>query len=601
MIELEQALDTLILSTSGWRTVFAFDGDEESRDGHLSFAHRLIVSCAAQVFADYLLKTAERPVLVIGRDTRPTGALIADLIIRTLCAGRCTVRYAGVVAAPEIMAYTKISGADGFLYISASHNPIGHNGLKFGQGEGGVLAGGEAALLIEQFRSRIGAAHIPNTDEQLIQEVYEQETAIKKEALGTYRRFTEAIVSDGNEAVLETIKSSIRTQAIGIAADLNGSARTLSIDRVFFTDLGIQYRAINDKPGGIVHRIVPEGESLEPARFFLDQCHQENPAFVLGYTPDCDGDRGNLVIWDEALKTARILEAQEVFALACVAELAQLVWSGKLQYDSHGKPQQKAAIVVNDPTSLRIDRIASYFGAAVFRVEVGEANVVERARTLREEGWIVRILGEGSAGGTITHPSAVRDPLDTVAALVKLLTIRSTALKEGLFELWCRRSGYQYREDFSLSDITASLPVFITTGSYTQEALLHIATTDHVLLKRRYQEIFLQEWERRKEELETKYGITGWTALAYTGQTEHLGISDFGVAGSGGLKVVFIDKNGCQAASMWMRGSKTEPVFRIMVDIEGKRQEMEQDFIVWQRDMIHGADHQEECKIHHNR
>jgi phosphoglucomutase len=52
---------------------------------------------------------------------------------------------------------------------------------------------------------------------------------------------------------------------------------------------------------------------------------------------------------------------------------------------------------------------------------------------LREKGYIVRILGEGSAGGNITHPSAVRDPLNTVMALVKLLSVRTKAEKKGLF------------------------------------------------------------------------------------------------------------------------------------------------------------------------
>ena len=582
--KLKSALDALILSTSGWRAVFAIDEDEESGETQLSSANKIIVSCAAQVFAQYMLKTNEKPVIVIGRDTRPTGALMADLIINTMSAS-CTVRYAGITAAPEIMAYTKISGADGFLYISASHNPIGHNGLKFGKGEGGVLPGREAEILIEQFKQQILKPYIPASFELVVREIYEQEESVKKEALQAYRRFTQDVISDGNEAVLETIRLGIKKQALGIVSDLNGSARTLSIDRSFFGDLGIKYMSINDKAGVIVHRIVPEGEALEPVRVFLEQCHKEDSDFVLGYTPDCDGDRGNLVIWDEKLKTARPLEAQEVFALACVAELAQLVWTG-----SKGKEMQKVAVVVNDPTSLRIDRIASYFGAALFRVEVGEANVVEKAKTLRQEGWTVRILGEGSAGGTITHPSAVRDPLDTVAALVKMLTIRSNAEKKGLFEIWCAKSGFPYKEDFSLDYIIASLPAFVTTGSYTPQALLHIATTDHVLLKRRYQEIFLQEWETRKEELESKYGITGWTALAYTRQTEHAGISDFGLAGSGGLKVLFNDKNRRSTAAIWMRGSKTEPVFRIMADIEGNRQNMEHDFISWQRALIQRAD-----------
>ena len=190
--------------------------------------------------------------------------------------------------------------------------------------------------------------------------------------------------------------------------DFNGSARTLSIDREFFSSLGLGFHGINDKPREIVHRIVPEGESLEPCMRFLESLRERDPSVVLGYVPDCDGDRGNLVFWDG--KRARPLEGQEVFALACVSELAHLVLTGELRYDEQGKALNRAAVAANGPTSLRVDRIAAAFGVRVFRAEVGEANVVGLARKLREAGYLVRILGEGAAGGVITHPAAVRSP-----------------------------------------------------------------------------------------------------------------------------------------------------------------------------------------------
>ena len=55
------------------------------------------------------------------------------------------------MAAPEIMAYARgVAGAEredaaGFVYVSASHNPRGHNGLKFGLGDGGVLGAADSA------------------------------------------------------------------------------------------------------------------------------------------------------------------------------------------------------------------------------------------------------------------------------------------------------------------------------------------------------------------------------------------------------------------------------------------------------------------------
>jgi phosphoglucomutase len=232
----------------------------------------------------------------------------------------------------------------------------------------------------------------------------------------------------------------------------------------------------------------------------------------------------------------------------------------------------------------------------VFRAEVGEANVVELAGKLREKGNLVRILGEGSSGGTIIYPSTVRDPVDTLGAIIKLLSIRSgesgTSEKRGLFEIWCDLSNRKelYRKDFSLSDIISSLPVFITTETISEKALLNVRTQDHGMLKGRYQKIFLREWEEKKSFLLDTYGISNWNAIAYNGIVEKRGIADFAEAGRGGLKIEFLNLAGETIAFIWMRGSGTEPVFRIMADAAGQNNDLEQTFIEWQRRMTLESD-----------
>jgi phosphoglucomutase len=612
---LDKALEGMILSASGWRGIFAADGGEESAGPEISASHRLIAAAAAGVFAEWLNALAGEalPRVVVGTDTRPTGPAIAGAVIAALLSSGCRVSYAGVTAAPEIMAYTRSLGggepAAGFVFISASHNPIGHNGLKFGLADGGVLPGKDAALLIEKFRALMAlpdriprvAGLLSRFEPESLDKAYREQAEIKREAYGAYLDFS-ARVAYGDEGLEEAIREGLRERPLAFACDFNGSARTLSIDREFLGSLGLGFHAINDRPGGIAHRIVPEGESLEPCRLFLEELHRKDPSVTLGYVPDCDGDRGNLVIWDEAAGRARSLEAQEVFALACVGELAHLVWTGELGGAGAGGIRRKAALAVNDPTSLRIDRIARAFGAELFRAEVGEANVVALARKLREQGYIVRILGEGSAGGNITHPSAVRDPINTALSLVKLLAVRrgraggtGGAPGQGFFRIWLDRSGRgdSYRGDFTLSDIISSLPRFATTGAYGSEAVLKVTAADHGLLKERYQAVFLREWENRKGELEKRYGIAGWEAAAYNGTVERRGISRFGEAGRGGLKINFLGRDRVPVAAIWMRGSATEPVFRIMADVEiaeGRDEDLERDLIFWQRRMVSEAD-----------
>jgi phosphoglucomutase len=632
--EINSFLSTMILSHSGWRGVFSASGDEEDRTGEISMAQGVVAAAAAAVFAEYLRhKTVAdkhgTPVVLVGRDSRPSGARLAVLVNAALMRYNDTPHYAGIIAAPEIMAWARSRGglpnACGFIYISASHNPIGHNGFKFGLTDGGVLPAQEMAVLAANLRSfladprRVAHLHemaelaayvrslladsdsivrledfyktrpcissVSSVGHSYILETSPLQAAAKKEALASYFKFCDE-VAWGGDSINAAFRKGVAERPLGVCCDFNGSARCQSIDRDFFTGLGIRFEAINAKPDEIVHRIIPEGESLEPCRILLEETRRRDPCFTLGYVPDCDGDRGSLVIWDEKLQKARALESQEVFAVACVAELAQLARSMPL----NGGVMPKIAIAVNDPTSFRVDRIAQAFGASVFRAETGEANVVALARKLRKEGYTVRILGEGSNGGNITYPSAVRDPLNTALALAKLLMVTSADGKPGLFELWCNLTGNPYRPDFSMGDIIASLPPFTTTAVSAPEAVIKITSAEHGALKGRYQKIFMDEWEKRKDLFKAGYGIYRWEAKAYNGIEERDVTADFAGAGKGGLKICFLNADGRPIVSLWMRGSATEPVFRVMADVEGTDWRFEQELIDWQRSMTIKAD-----------
>jgi len=640
--DIDTTLARMILSASGWRGVFALDGGEESSSDKISCAHKIISGAAARIFAEYLesekcgVRSEEyKPTILLGTDTRPTGAAIIEAMMPVLLDCGCEVRYAGIVSAPEIMAWARSKNfycepheplrMAGFIYISASHNPIGHNGIKFGLTDGGVLAAEESVKLINNFYTAINnddfiskitsiifttnhtnTANLPSETEAQVCagscenrrfcSWSEKTDEYKNVAYKTYYNFCNEVIWNNNRKIEDVFKESLAKKPLGIVCDFNGSARTVSIDKEFFTSLGFKFECVNNKPGEIVHRIVPEGESLEPCERLLEESHARDASFALGYVPDCDGDRGNLVIFDDAVNKARALEAQEVFALACVAELSHLVWTGELSYGGvFGEALVKAAVVVNDPTSMRTDRIAECFGISVFRAETGEANVVTLARNLRNEGYIVRILGEGSAGGNITHPSAVRDPLNTVMAIAKMLSIRSTVTQSGLFEIWCKYSKQteKYKIDFNLSDIIASLPPFITTPAYHKDAVLRIKSKDHGALKDRYQKVFLREWEGQKDELKTRFYIYKWEAIAYNGTAEKRKLYRFGDAGRGGLKILFFDSEDKETAYIWMRGSATEPVFRIMADVSGSEASLEKWLLDWQRKMIMEADSSE--------
>ena len=609
----------MITSASGWRKVFALSGEEDTAT-EISSDDTVLSALAADAFAEYMLarpSAQQKPVVVVGTDARPTGPAIADAMLRALLADGIVVLYAGIIAAPEIMAYAR--GFDGFVYISASHNPIGHNGIKFGLNDGGVLDREENAKLVFSFEARCAAKNavqnaisiMARCTEDALALAYAEQPAVKQQAVCAYRSFEKRTIS-ASESLAEqnelftTIRGSVKKNPLGVVCDMNGSARTLSIDGAFLAECGISFHAINNQPGKIAHAIIPEPENLVYCARKMNKLHKEGQTdALLGYMPDCDGDRGNIVYWNEVTEKAEVLKAQEVFALSVLAELAYATYkNGGLP--AHGllakaiqnrnneedPDAQRLGVAVNCPTSMRIEEIAAAFGAKVFRAEVGEANVVNLAREAREENYIVPILGEGSNGGNITHPAAVRDPMNTLFALIKLLVLRDRGDRKGLFHLWCEASRQldKYRDDFTLSDVIATLPVYTTTGVSEKRAILHVATENHAVLKRRFQKVFEDEWQKKRVNLLKKYGFASYEAVATNGTKETRGIDDYGISGKGGLKIIFYNEKTQPLAFIWMRGSGTEPVFRIMCDVKGSDTKMEKSLLSWETEMLAQAD-----------
>ena len=81
-----------------------------------------------------------------------------------------------------------------------------------------------------------------------------------------------------------------------------------------------------------------------------------------------------------------------------------------------------------------------------------------------------------------------------------------------------------------------------------------------------------------------------WEAVITKGTKETCGVKDFSESGKGGLKIVFKDKDSKPIAFIWMRGSGTEPVFRIMCDVKGDKPDMEKALLEWETELIKKAD-----------
>ena len=94
-----------------------------------------------QAGAYVLTKTkSHQPTIIVGCDTRISGGMLANALMAGICSVGANALYVGVVPTPAIAYLTRKHKVDAGVVISASHNPMEFNGIKFFNGEGYKLS-----------------------------------------------------------------------------------------------------------------------------------------------------------------------------------------------------------------------------------------------------------------------------------------------------------------------------------------------------------------------------------------------------------------------------------------------------------------------------
>lgn len=86
--------------------------------------------------AHVITKGKEKAKIIVGKDTRLSGDMLESALIAGILSTGCDVVKVGVIPTPAIAKLVKSLGADAGVMISASHNPIEYNGIKFFNAEG---------------------------------------------------------------------------------------------------------------------------------------------------------------------------------------------------------------------------------------------------------------------------------------------------------------------------------------------------------------------------------------------------------------------------------------------------------------------------------
>src|SRR5919107_1925329 len=130
--------------------LFGTDGVRGLANADLTAELALDLSvCAAHVLADRGEFEGHRPLAVVGRDTRISGQFLEAAVVAGLASAGVDVRLLGVLPTPGVAYLTDSLKADLGVMLSASHNPMPDNGIKF-LARGGVKLDDAIEIAIEK-------------------------------------------------------------------------------------------------------------------------------------------------------------------------------------------------------------------------------------------------------------------------------------------------------------------------------------------------------------------------------------------------------------------------------------------------------------------
>lgn len=320
--------------------------------------------------------------VVIASDTRPTVPMIKDAAIAGLLSVGCNVVDIGIAPTPTVpLAVSKHKAAAG-MAVTASHNPIEWNALKF--------LGSARAILP------------PATIERILQVADSGKLAFKRwDKIG--HRFEETGMIDHHVRSITRLSlvdsRRIKRRKPRVVYDAGGGAG-FEYGPALLETLGCDVRKLNCKPGPR----FPRGPEPVPKNLRqLGQAVRKAKADI-GFATDPDSDR--LAIVDQDGKP---LGEERTLILATYWVLSRT----------------PGPVVVNLSTSRGVADVAAAHGQKCYTSKVGEANVASMMRTKR-----AIIGGEGNGGVILPELSPGRDALLGMALVLSLLVNSDDPISE---------------------------------------------------------------------------------------------------------------------------------------------------------------------------
>jgi phosphoglucosamine mutase len=331
---------------------------------------------------------AARPKVVIGMDTRISGPMLeAALTAGLLSIGADVIRL-GVVTTPAVAYLTRLLGADAGVMISASHNPVADNGIKFFGADGYKLSD-ETELEIERL---IDA---------------ERDELPRPEGGGIGMVTTDA---EAKYRYLEYLKTTVKHsfQGLRIVMDCAHGAAYELAPRIF-RELGAEVIAVGAEPDGLN---INDGVGSTHPEHLIAQVKVHGADLGLSY----DGDADRLIAVDE---TGAEVDGDYIL-LICGEAMRK---AGRLSRDT---------IVTTVMANIGFFKAAEALGLQTARTAVGDRYVMEEMRRGgfnlggEQSGHVIFLDYNTTGDGILTSLQLV----DTLIASGKKLSELKTIMRK---------------------------------------------------------------------------------------------------------------------------------------------------------------------------
>jgi phosphoglucosamine mutase len=267
--------------------------------------------------------------VLVARDTRSSGAMLANALVSGLLSGGANVKDMGILPTPVLAFLTHRLNADVGVMVTASHNPPQYNGIKIFHSDS--MAYGEQSQ---------------NAIEKTIQD--------KRFNLTDWRNIGETQSADESRLYVEMIQDAVKLGKKRHLIVDSGCGATFSLAPTVLASLGCKVTALNSQPDGFFPARSPEPneESLTPFARTVVQLGAD-----LGVAYDGDGDRvafideeGNMADFDRAMAA----------------------------YAAHVTKQKNGGIIVtNVEASMCVEKMVEPYGGKVLRTRVGDIYISE--------------------------------------------------------------------------------------------------------------------------------------------------------------------------------------------------------------------------------